>query len=88
MLAWHSATSGASTCSAVTAVRANRSSLSTSVPEQLAMSPTMAAMPAVDTATTHSPVSAEDVVSLTFLEAWRLRNRLLPDGEQPERDGP
>lgn len=34
------------------------------------------------------PVAAEDVVSLTFLEAWRLRDRLLPDGEQPERDGP
>ena len=24
---------------------------------------------------------AEDVVSLTFLEAWRLRGRLLPDGD-------
>ncbi|MFC7484976.1 RNA polymerase sigma factor [Luedemannella flava] len=24
---------------------------------------------------------AEDVVSLTFLEAWRLRERLLPEGE-------
>ncbi|MGI5380679.1 RNA polymerase sigma factor [Streptomyces sp. CA-251387] len=25
--------------------------------------------------------AAEDVVSLTFLEAWRLRRKLLPDGE-------
>ncbi|MFF8004341.1 sigma factor [Streptomyces sp. NPDC007917] len=25
--------------------------------------------------------TAEDVVSLTFLEAWRLRERLLPDAE-------
>ena len=34
------------------------------------------------------PVAAEDVVSLTFLEAWRLRDRLLPDGERPEREEP
>ncbi|MEU9352478.1 RNA polymerase sigma factor [Streptomyces griseoloalbus] len=27
------------------------------------------------------PSAAEDVVSLTFLEAWRLRERLLTDGE-------
>ena len=26
---------------------------------------------------------AEDVVSLTFLEAWRLRERLLPEGDSP-----
>lgn len=26
---------------------------------------------------------AEDVVSLTFLEAWRLRHRLLPEGDSP-----
>ena len=26
---------------------------------------------------------AEDVVSLTFLEAWRLRQRLLPEGDSP-----
>lgn len=28
--------------------------------------------------------TAEDVVSLTFLEAWRLRERLLPDAEVPD----
>jgi RNA polymerase sigma-70 factor (ECF subfamily) len=27
--------------------------------------------------------AAEDVVSLTFLEAWRLRERLSPDGDSP-----
>jgi RNA polymerase sigma-70 factor (ECF subfamily) len=27
--------------------------------------------------------AAEDVVSLTFLEAWRLRERLLPEGDSP-----
>ncbi|MEU9558157.1 RNA polymerase sigma factor [Streptomyces fumanus] len=32
------------------------------------------------------PDGAEDVVSLTFLEAWRLRERLLPDSECPRRD--
>ena len=26
---------------------------------------------------------AQDVVSLTFLEAWRLRERLEPDGDSP-----
>ncbi|MEV5388320.1 RNA polymerase sigma factor [Streptomyces sp. NPDC052721] len=31
--------------------------------------------------------SAEDVVSLTFLEAWRLRERLLDDGEFTARAG-
>jgi RNA polymerase sigma-70 factor (ECF subfamily) len=29
------------------------------------------------------PTNAEDVVSLTFLEAWRLRASLRPDGESP-----
>jgi RNA polymerase sigma factor (sigma-70 family) len=29
---------------------------------------------------TGDPSAAEDVVSLTFLEAWRLRDKLLPDG--------
>jgi RNA polymerase sigma-70 factor (ECF subfamily) len=33
------------------------------------------------------PGAAEDVVSLTFLEAWRLRGRLLPDGERTGREG-
>lgn len=34
------------------------------------------------------PSAAEDVVSLTFLEAWRLRDRLLPDSEYPrQQDG-
>ncbi|MCF0082721.1 RNA polymerase sigma factor [Streptomyces lomondensis] len=28
--------------------------------------------------------TAEDVVSLTFLEAWRLREKLRPDGEWPD----
>lgn len=32
------------------------------------------------------PNGAEDVVSLTFLEAWRLRDRLLPDSECPRQD--
>ncbi|MER6345277.1 RNA polymerase sigma factor [Streptomyces sp. NPDC001595] len=32
--------------------------------------------------------AAEDVVSLTFLEAWRLRERLLPDGEYTAPDRP
>ncbi len=27
--------------------------------------------------------TAEEVVSLTFLEAWRLRERLLPEGDSP-----
>ncbi|MFC8666847.1 RNA polymerase sigma factor [Streptomyces sp. NPDC057199] len=31
--------------------------------------------------------AAEDVVSLTFLEAWRLRERLRPDAGPPEEDG-
>lgn len=31
---------------------------------------------------------AEDVVSLTFLEAWRLRERLRPDAGPPEEDAP
>lgn len=31
--------------------------------------------------TTGSWSTAEDVVSLTFCEAWRLRERLLPDGD-------
>ncbi|MGW2447878.1 RNA polymerase sigma factor [Streptomyces sp. NPDC001675] len=31
------------------------------------------------------PNAAEDVVSLTFLEAWRLRGRLLADGELADR---
>ncbi|MEV6490936.1 RNA polymerase sigma factor [Actinoplanes sp. NPDC051633] len=31
--------------------------------------------------TTGSWATAEDVVSLTFYEAWRLRERLLPDGD-------
>ncbi|WP_214110749.1 RNA polymerase sigma factor [Acrocarpospora catenulata] len=30
---------------------------------------------------TGSPAEAEDVVSLTFLEAWRLRARVRPDGD-------
>ncbi|WP_232344876.1 RNA polymerase sigma factor [Actinoplanes awajinensis] len=30
---------------------------------------------------------AEDVVSLTFLEAWRIRDTLRPDGESPHPDG-
>ncbi|GHH88444.1 siderophore-interacting protein [Streptomyces capitiformicae] len=30
---------------------------------------------------TADPSAAEDVVSLTFLEAWRLREKLLPDAE-------
>lgn len=32
------------------------------------------------------PNGAEDVVSLTYLEAWRLRDRLLPDSACPRRD--
>lgn len=28
--------------------------------------------------------AAEDAVSITFLEAWRLREKLLPDAERPE----
>ncbi|MFD8726030.1 sigma factor [Streptomyces sp. NPDC059629] len=31
--------------------------------------------------------TAEDVVSLTFLEAWRLRERLLPDAEVSDDAG-
>ncbi|MFF4417717.1 RNA polymerase sigma factor [Streptosporangium sp. NPDC001559] len=31
--------------------------------------------------TTGDRTAAEDVVSLTFLEAWRLRGRLRPDGD-------
>ncbi|MFD9053458.1 RNA polymerase sigma factor [Streptomyces zaomyceticus] len=30
--------------------------------------------------------AAEDIVSLTFLEAWRLREKLRPDAEPPEAD--
>ena len=30
---------------------------------------------------------AEDVVSLTFLEAWRLRRKLRPDDEEPAAEG-
>jgi RNA polymerase sigma factor (sigma-70 family) len=29
--------------------------------------------------------TAEDVLSLTFLEAWRLRERLDPEGDRPQR---
>jgi RNA polymerase sigma-70 factor (ECF subfamily) len=36
---------------------------------------------------TGSQGAAEDVVSLTFLEAWRLRERLRPDGVPPEQGG-
>lgn len=32
------------------------------------------------------PSAAEDVVSLTFLEAWRLRGRLLPDSGYPRQE--
>jgi RNA polymerase sigma factor (sigma-70 family) len=32
--------------------------------------------------------AAEDVVSLTFLEAWRLRERLRPDAAAPDKGGP
>ncbi len=32
--------------------------------------------------------AAEDVVSLTFLEAWRLRERLRPDAGAPEKGDP
>ncbi|MER7688830.1 RNA polymerase sigma factor [Streptomyces sp. NPDC097610] len=32
--------------------------------------------------------AAEDVVSLTFLEAWRLRERLRPDAAAPEEGDP
>jgi DNA-directed RNA polymerase specialized sigma24 family protein len=31
--------------------------------------------------------TAEDVVSLTFLEAWRLRTKLLPDAEFSDGTG-
>lgn len=32
--------------------------------------------------------AAEDAVSVTFLEAWRLRGKLLPDAEFAAREGP
>ncbi|MGI5456447.1 RNA polymerase sigma factor [Streptomyces sp. CA-249302] len=31
--------------------------------------------------------TAEDVVSLTFLEAWRLRDRVRPEGDSPAPEG-